>query len=233
MPDPATPASDTVPLPVLAGKRSNGRPDRTGNPQTDRAVRAAKTTAKAPAAKKTTTARKRVAVAGVVAPVAPVAGRTAAEKNAATRKPRAAKAAPAPKIDTVPAARDRGSVFRAEALAKARTAPNATVALAALHTAALHRNDRIAQPPAGTKPLAPLSATTNALGTAGDHLQCYGACGLVLPVARFPYVGQKATATGRYIECGPDQTDRLEANKVRKAAGLPTVDRPRATDLPK
>lgn len=229
---PASVAPDAKPLPVLPGKRSTGKADRTGNPQADRAVRAAT------AAKKATKATVAVLNADQAAggPAKRAAAVKAAPKAPAVKK--VAAPAPAPEqpasavtgaADAARKAKDEQAARRAAALATAGTAPTALAAVDALTDAALNRGDRVVSihRAFATATLLPWKAAAHPVGKEGDTLKCYGACGRVLPVSRFPYIGPKADGAGRYVECGRDQVDRLDVNKVRKAAGLPLVERPR------
>lgn len=162
---PAAPAAEANdrPLPVLGGKRSTGKADRTGNPQVDRAVRAAKT-AKATATPPATAARARrlatqasaKATEGILNADAAADGparratkvtahRTAAEKNAAAK---AAKVAQAPakaakvsaprKAPAAPAVDEAAAAAKAEAKGTRESALNAAKTCATAEEAARH-----------------------------------------------------------------------------------------------
>lgn len=295
--------ADAKPLPVMPGKRSNGKADRSGDPRQDRAVRAARAAKKAPIHTAEDAMMNMAARAEAKATEAPAANYDAAEaiakltvqgreamtliatgqatwfdnglvegsgiwgscfsvkpgvltglrkqgllaadhdgkdmwwsltelgalvaKELAAGIPAAAPVAAktaAPKVaspDTSPDAKARD-----KALEMAGRAATAEATLRLLTEAASLRNARAFT--LSGKTHKPLSATMNPAAMEGS-LVCGGACGQTLPVSRFPFIGKKEEGRGRYIECGACQDDRLAVNKVREAAGLVTLPRPRAT----
>lgn len=79
-------------------------------------------------------------------------------------------------------------------------------------------------------PLQPLSAVAYPEALTG-HALCWGDCGMIRPVSRFPFIANKGDGKGRMTECASCQTARLARNKEARAAGRETEPKPRAEAL--